>query len=35
MDHGPLCGADDSGVCGVALAGGAFVAARGLGVGHG
>ena len=34
MDHGHLRHADDPGVCGADVAGGAYVAARGLGVGH-
>ena len=35
MDHGALRGADDPGICGADVAGGTFVAARGLGMGHG
>jgi len=34
VDHVALRGADDPGVCGADVAGGTFVAARGLGVGH-
>ena len=31
MDYVPLCGPDDLGVCGVDVAGGAYVAAGGVG----